>query len=86
MIIRMSFRSLGDRRNPFYTQECREDNSEKTPLNRRVTKGESAISAQPSDEQSRAERFIETYLTFTKGQCAGKPFKLEEKLHNELLA
>ena len=25
----------------------------------------------------RAERFIETYLTFTRGQSAGEPFKLE---------
>ena len=31
----------------------------------------------PLDEESRAERFIETYLTFTKGQSAERPFKLE---------
>jgi phage terminase large subunit-like protein len=35
------------------------------------------ISSDPLDQLSRAERFIEAYLTFTKGQSAGKPFKLE---------
>jgi phage terminase large subunit-like protein len=36
------------------------------------------------DEPCRAERFIETYLTFTKGQSAGKPFKLQPWQRNLL--